>query len=268
MLLYRAVNDVSELLLCRRESDFKVEELCGIASVNKAEILRDGLVEYQSTERSVDYARVDNAVDLSRNSDLNGSMNSEVTVFVSHHGFVEVAIETALALFARTVDSQVVRTENHVLRRNCYGFTVGRLEEVVCREHEESRLCLRLARKRNVNRHLVAVEVRVERGTYERVKLYRSAFNEYRLERLNGQAVKSRSSVEQHGVILYYVFKSVPYFGADSFNLLLCVLDVRRVLRLDKALHNERLEELECHFLRKSALINLERRTDNDNGTT
>ena len=80
--------------------------------------------------------------------------------------------------------------------------------------------------------------------------------------------MKRRRAVEQHGVILYYVFKSVPYFGAYSFDFLLCILDVRRILRFNKAFHNERLEKLKRHFLRKSALVNFKRRTDNDNGAS
>ena len=65
MLLYRAVDYIAELLFCRRESNFKVKEFCGVASVNKAEVLRNGLVEYESTERSVYYSRVNDAVYLS-----------------------------------------------------------------------------------------------------------------------------------------------------------------------------------------------------------
>ena len=62
VFLYRAVNYLAELFFRRRESDLKIEELCRIASVNKSEILRNRLVEYKTTERSIYYSRVNHAV--------------------------------------------------------------------------------------------------------------------------------------------------------------------------------------------------------------
>ena len=52
--------------------------------------------------------------------------------------------------------------------RNCpffTGLTVRGFEEVVCGKHKEASLRLSLCRKRNMNCHLVAVEVRVVCGT-------------------------------------------------------------------------------------------------------
>jgi len=65
------------------------------------------------------------------------------------------------------------------------GFAVLRLQDVVGCKHQEARFRLCLDRKRYVNRHLVAVEVRVERGTYERMQLDRATLDEDRLKRLN-----------------------------------------------------------------------------------
>ena len=48
---------------------------------------------------------------------------------------------TALAVF---VEGEVVGAENHILRRNRDRLTVGGLEQVACREHEEARLGLSL----------------------------------------------------------------------------------------------------------------------------
>ena len=59
-----------------------------------------------------------------------------------------------------------------------------------------------------------------------------------------------------------------PIPRARPFYLLLCVLDVRCLLSLYKALHNERLEELKRHLFRKSALINLELGSNDDNRTS
>ena len=119
-----------------------------------------------------------------------------------------------------------------------------------------------------MDRHLVAVEVCVERGAYERMELYRTAVNEHGLERLDGQTVKSRSAVEQYGMLFDNVFEAVPYVGVDTVDLLLRVLDVGRLLRLDKTLHDERLEQLESHFLRQTALIYPQFGSDDYNGTS
>ena len=51
--------------------------------------------------------------------------------------------------------------------------------------------------ERHVNGHLVAVEVRVKRGTGERMQLHGVALNEDRLKRLNTQAVQRRGAVQQ-----------------------------------------------------------------------
>ena len=53
----------------------------------------------------------------------------------------------------------------------------------------------------------------------------------------------------------------------DLFYLFLSFLDVGSLAGFNKSLHYEGLEQLERHFLRKTALVNLEVRTDDDNGT-
>ena len=68
-------------------------------------------------------------------------------------------------------------------------------------------------------------------------------------------------------MFLDHIFKRVPNIIVDLFNLLLGILDIRRLLRFDKALHHKRLEQFKRHFLRQTALIKLQRRPDHDNGT-
>ena len=100
------------------------------------------------------------------------------------------------------------------------------------------------------------------------MELDSSSLYEDRLKRLNGQTVKRRCAVEQYGVLLDDILECVPYLGRDLLYLLLCVLDIRCLLSLYKALHNERLEELKRHLFRKSALINLELGSCYDNRTS
>ena len=173
------------------------------------------------------------------------------------------------ALFGLTyaLHGQVVGAEDHILSRNGYGVAVLRTQEVVCREHEYSCLGLRFGRQRNVDSHLVAVEVGVVCGTYQRMQLERAALNEDRLERLNAQTVQSRCAVEQHGVLLDDNLERVPNLGALLIDHLLCGLDVVCNAVLNKLLHDEGAEQLNGHFLGNAALIDLKIRADNDNAT-
>src|SRR5207249_7646230 len=64
-------------------------------------------------------------------------------------------------------------------------------------QHQDLSLDLRLGRERNVHRHLVAVEVGVERGADQRMDLDRLALDQDRLERLDAETVERRGAVER-----------------------------------------------------------------------
>ena len=119
-----------------------------------------------------------------------------------------------------------------------------------------------------MDRHLIAVEVSVERRTYERVELDGSALYEYRLECLYTQTVERRSSVEHYGVVLDDVLESVPYLVVGTVDELSCGLDICDCLLVNESLEYERLEELECHLLRETALVHLQLRSYDDNRTS
>ena len=84
---------------------------------------------------------------------------------------------------------------------SCVGIAIGRAvrrrQNVVRRQHQRRGFDLRFRRQRNVDRHLVAVEVGVERGADQRMNLDRLAFHQHRLERLNAEAVQRGSAVQQ-----------------------------------------------------------------------
>ena len=116
--------------------------------------------------------------------------------------------------------------------------------------------------------HLVSVEVRVECCTSQRVEFDCSAFHQDRLESLNAEAVKRRSTVEHYRMILDHGLKGVPDFRSGPVDHLSGALDVIGNSLVHKILHNKGFEELKCHFLRKTALIKFQFRSDNDNGTS
>ena len=119
----------------------------------------------------------------------------------------------------------------------------------------------------HVNGHLVAVKVCVERGAAQRMELERAALDQNRLERLNAEAVQRRGTVEHDRTILDDVFQSIPDLILALVDHLLGGLDVVGKTVLDELLHDERAEQLDGHFLRHAALIKLELRADDDNGT-
>ena len=179
----------------------------------------------------------------------------------------QVAERHALALGVEKLARGVVQAEHDVLRRHDDRLAVGGRQDVVRGEHERSRLHLRLERKRNVHRHLVAVEVGVERRAHQRMELDRLAFDQHRLERLDAEAVQRRRPVQHHRVLPDHLFQDVPHFGHLLLHQALGGLDSGGEPEQLELVEDERLEQLEGHFLRQSALVQLELRTNHDYGT-
>ena len=98
-------------------------------------------------------------------------MQGQDAGLVRHQRFVDILERLTLTGFAVLVECQIVGTEDHILRRNDDRLTVGGLQKVAGSQHEEASLSLCLGGKRYVNRHLVAVEVGVVRGSYQRMEL-------------------------------------------------------------------------------------------------
>ena len=217
-----------------------------------------------------------------RTADVNFILTVHFLELVAHERLVERSVhgrDILLAVLRKTVvfvvlaplflaeNGKVVRADNHILRGAHDRLAVGKLQDIVCGQHEEACFRLRLDRKRKVNRHLVAVEVGVERSADEGRNLDRSALDEHRLERLNGQTVQRRRTVQKHGVFFNDLFEHVPNEVLPLFDGALCTLDVMAFARFHKLFHDERLEKLDRHFLGQTALVNFEFGSDNDNRT-
>ena len=135
------------------------------------------------------------------------------------------------------------------------------------RQHQSSRLELRLEGQRQVDGHLVAVEVGVERRARQRVQTNGLALDQHRLERLDAQSVERRCSVEQNGMLLDNLFENVPHLGTFLFDQLFGAFDRLHVVFFLELPDDKRLEQLERHALGQTTLVNLEFRPDNDHGT-
>ncbi len=164
-------------------------------------------------------------------------------------------------------DGEVVEAQHDVLRRHDDRRAVRGMQDVVRAHHQHARLELRFERQRHVHGHLVAVEVGVEGGADQRVKLDRLAFDQHRLERLDAQAMQRRRAVEQHRMLADHLVEDVPNLRLLLLHELLGLLHRGGEALGVEARVDERLEQLERHLLRQAALMQLELGTDDDHRT-
>ena len=118
-----------------------------------------------------------------------------------------------------------------------------------------------------MNRHLVAVEVGVESSTDKRMKLDGLTFDQNRLECLNAEAVQGRRTVEHNRMLADDILENVPDFRLKTLHHLLRVLDIMADSSGNQLLHHKRLKQLDRHLLGKTALIDLQLRSHDDNRT-
>ena len=119
-----------------------------------------------------------------------------------------------------------------------------------------------------MNGHLVAVEVGVETLTNQRVKPNGVTFHQCRFERLNTHPVQGRGPVQKNRVIFDHLFKNVPDLIGTTLKHLLGRFDRISDPLLFKPTDDERLEQLQSDFLRKTALVQTQFRTNHDDGTS
>src|SRR3954464_15694199 len=117
-------------------------------------------------------------------------------------------------------------------------------------------------------RHLVAVEVSIERRATQGVDLDRLSFDQHRLESLNAEPVKGWSAVQKHRVVFNDLFQNVPNNRFLLLNHFLGLLDGCAVPSLLQPVIDEWLEEFERHLLRQAALVQLQFGADHDDRTS
>ena len=115
--------------------------------------------------------------------------------------------------------------------------------------------------------HLVAVEVGVVRRAHQRMDLDRLTLDQHRLERLDAQTMQRRRAVEQYRMVFDDLVQHVPDLRPDALHHALGALDVVRLAAVDELLHDERLEQLERHLFRQTALVQPQIRADHDDRT-
>src|SRR5690606_7745758 len=106
--------------------------------------------------------------------------------------------------------------------------------------------------------------VGVKRTTDKRMQLDRLSFNQGRQEGLDTETVQRGRTVQHHRMFFNNFVKGLENIFLFGLDALLRRLDVRSKVKIDKALHDERLEKLKRHLLRKAHLMDLQLRPDDD----
>ncbi len=112
----------------------------------------------------------------------------------------------------------------------------------MAREHQDTRLELCVVGQWNVHRHLVAVEVRVERGADHRVNTNRFAFDQHRLERLDAETMQCRGAIQKHRMPINDVLQNLPHLGTFFVHEFLRTLHRLYDAALNQLANDERLE--------------------------
>ena len=159
---------------------------------------------------------------------------------------------------------QVVAAHDDVLAGNRQGLAVRRRQDIVHRQHERLGLDLSFNGKGHVHGHLVAVEIRVERRTHQRVDTDRLSLHQHGLKGLNAEPVQGGRTIQKNRILVDDLVKGVPYLGQPFFHHPFRTLDGVDVPVFFELVIDERLEELERHGFRQPALVQLELRPDHD----
>ena len=168
--------------------------------------------------------------------------------------------------FAR-LGSDVIATQRNILGGGDDRFAGRRRKDVIGRHHQQTRFQLGLDGQRNVNGHLVAVKVSVVSGTNQRMNPDGFAFDQLRFESLNGQPMQRRGTIQKNRMAFGDLFQHVPNFAGLAFDHLLGAAHSVHIAELFQAADDERFEQDESHLFRKTALVELQFRTDHDDGT-
>ena len=130
--------------------------------------------------------------------------------------------------------------------------------------HQLAGLALSGAAKRDVNGHLVAVEVGVESRANQRMNFNGVAFNQNRPEGLDAEPVERRRPVQKHVLVANHFLQNRPDLRHFVVNQTAGAADVEGGLAQQKPRDDEGPEKFQRHMLRQTALVQVKRRADDN----
>ena len=187
------------------------------------------------------------------------------SLFVQRYDYFFRTVELhtfALGPFTRL--RYIIEAEHHVLGRHGDRGSVGRVQYIVRTEHQQLGLKYGRISEREMDCHLVTVEIGVERRTCQRVQLDCLSFDKFRLEGLDSEPVKRRGTVKQYRMPFHYIFEYIPDNRVFPVHNLLCRFDGLHNAPLYQFSDNEWFVKFRSHEFRQTALMHLQLRTDDD----
>ena len=131
MILDAAVDDLAKLFGTADKGYFQIKVFIRIASVHISQVLRNRFVKNKKSQCGVNDFGEHLAVFFFGYPYLNRCVQTNLAVFISHHGFVEVTEYLPFARLACTVDSQIEGAQHHILGGNCDSAAIHRFQQVV-----------------------------------------------------------------------------------------------------------------------------------------
>src|SRR2546421_9638227 len=111
--------------------------------------------------------------------------------------------------------------------------------------------------------HLITVKISIEGRADQRMYLDRLAFNQYRLERLNAEAVQRRRAIKQHRMLADDFLQNVPDDRLLPLNHFPRLLDRGRMALFFQLVVDKWLEQFQSHLLGQTTLMQFEFGTHN-----
>ena len=228
--------------------------------VEVTDFFRQDFVENHAAQRGLNQT-------ITIDAALNSGLQIEVMLLISEQRFGNTGQHLAFATGTGANLRQVIGTQNHVLRRNDNRLTILRCKDMVGSQHQNAGFRLCFGGQRQMDSHLVTVEVGVVCRTSQRMQLQCAAFGEYRLECLNTKAMQRRGTVQENWMLFNNAFQLIPNFRLGTLYHAFCRFNIMCLTGSDQPLHNKRLKEFQSHFLRQAALMEFQFRAYDDNGT-
>ena len=191
-------------------------------------------------------------------------MDIYLSFVVSNQCFFRSVENQPLTFCTFTQLGNVVQTKNHILCRHCDRSTVGRVQYIMWLKHQH--LCFKnsFITQRQVYRHLVTIEVGIERCTCQRMQLDSFTLNHLRLECLDTQTVQSRRTVQQYRMSFHYMFQDIPNHRFLTIYNLLCRLNGLYNTTFNQFTNDKWFVQFGSHQFRNTAFTHFQFRTYND----
>ena len=241
--------------------DKPTQRLLGYNIIEITQLIGDDVVNDDTSYRSFYNALLQFAVYKVVNHHLHLGMEVATALVMGNDSLLRTIERESFALGSGTQLGDVIKTEHHILRGHSDRSAIGRVKDVVALKHQYLRLQHSLIAQGEVNGHLVTIEVGIECRTCQWVQLYSLTLDKLRLEGLDTQTVKRRSTVEQNRMTLHHMLKDIPDDGVLAVHNLLGTLHRLHDAALNEFTDDEWLVELSSHQLRQTTLSHLELRT-------